>query len=83
MSEFSTAERQYQTALIECTKQFGQTEKYLQHLKGQIRILEAENEFLAAQNAEYARKLSLIMNNPFSKAGIKLYHFLGKLGNRM
>lgn len=83
MSEFSTAERQYQTALIECTKQFGQTEKYLQHLKGQIRILEAENEFLAAQNAEYARKLSLIMNNPFSKVGIKLYHFLGKLGHRM
>lgn len=79
MNEIDISEKQYQTELQKCAEQLGKSEKYLQYLKGQLHILEAENEFLTQKNAEYERKLSLLTNNPFSKAGLKLYHFYHKL----
>lgn len=79
MNQTDTFEKQYQTELLKCAEQLGKSEKYLQDLEGQLRILEAENDYLSQKNAEYERKLALITKNPFSKAGLKLYHFYHKL----
>lgn len=73
------AEQQYQTELIECAKQLNQLEEYLQDLEQQIRVLEAQNEFLTNENAAYQRKLSLITESKLGKIGMKLYHCVAPL----
>ncbi|WP_251207548.1 hypothetical protein [Acetatifactor aquisgranensis] len=72
-------EKEYQSELIQCARQLRKSEEYLQDLKGQLRILEAENDFLSEKNTEYERKLSLLTNNPLSRAGLRLYHLYHKL----
>lgn len=79
MSLSNIGEKEYQAELIECAKQLRKSEEYLQDLEGQLRILEAENDFLSKKNAEYERKLSLLTSNPLSKAGLRLYHIYHKL----
>lgn len=72
-------EQQYETKLIECVKQFNEIERYLQELEKQIRTLEAQNDFLVNENAEYQRKLSLITESRVGKIGMKLYHCIAAL----
>lgn len=82
MNNRNIIEKSYQTELTEYLHQLIKIEKKLHSLEGQIRILEAENDFLLMQNIEYERKLSLITNNPINKAGIKLYHICHKLWHK-
>ena len=82
MNKNNITEKQYQAELLECVRRFTELEKNLQCLEGQIRVLEAENDFLSMKNAEYERKLSLITNNPILKAGIKLYQVYSKMRHK-
>ncbi len=83
MSQLDRLEKQYQAELLNCAEQLRNSEKYLLHLEGQLRILEAENDFLCQENAEYERKLSLVTSNPFSKVGLKLYHIYHRMKQKV
>jgi len=65
--------------LLVCVEELHEQERFLADLRQYIRKLETQNKYLASENAECRRKLSIITDTKLGKFCLKGYHLLKKI----
>lgn len=79
----NAVQQKLKTELFACVGELQEQEVFLSELRQYIRKLETQNKYLASENAECRRKLSIITDTKLGQICLKAYHLLKRIYRKL